>query len=60
MATKGKKDQLVTIGSKPLVSVDPCLPEFEDHAFFSKKASAAKALLVKTGLPKAIAKKARS
>jgi hypothetical protein len=59
MLRKTKKEVLVQVGTKPLITVDPSLPSFEGHPFFEKKASAAKKLFARVGLPKGIGKKAR-
>jgi hypothetical protein len=52
MARKEKKIKTNGIGTKPLIAVDPSLPSFEGHQYFEKKATAAKKLLKKVGLPK--------
>jgi len=52
MARKEKKGTSNGIGTKPLITVDPSLPSFDGHQYFEKKATAAKKLLKKVGLPK--------
>jgi hypothetical protein len=52
MSTKGKKNTILDIGNKHLITVDPALPSFENHPFFEKKAQKAKELIRKVGLPK--------
>lgn len=58
MAGKANKGNSKTIGTKPLITVDPSLPSFDGHAFFEKKAAVAKKLLNKVGLPKELIRKA--
>ena len=60
MAQKSKKGTFVGVGTKPLITVDPALPSFDNHPFFEKKAAAAKALLKKVGLPKQLVQKSNS
>jgi len=60
MARKSKKDAYSNVGTKPLISVDPTLPSFEEHPFFEKKAAKAKATLQKVGLPRQLTRKANS
>jgi hypothetical protein len=57
MLRKTKKEILVQVGTKPLVTVAPTLPSFEGHPFFEKKANSAKKLFSRVGLPKGINKK---
>jgi len=57
MARKEKKGKSNGIGTKPLITVDPSLPSFDGHQYFEKKATAAKKLLKKVGLPKELAQK---
>lgn len=58
MAAKGKKQISKRVGTKPLITVDPSLPSFDNHPYFENKAAAAKNLLKKVGLPKELTKKA--
>jgi len=57
MLRKTKKDILLQVGTKPLITVDPSLPSFENHPFFEKKANAVKKLFTRVGLPKGVRKK---
>ncbi|MEI8075239.1 MAG: hypothetical protein WCH78_10860 [Bacteroidota bacterium] len=57
MASKEKKYSVSIIGTKPLINVDPSLPEFENHPFFEKKAQKVKALIKSVGLPKLLVRK---
>ena len=59
MLRKTKKGNLVQVGTKPFITVDPSLPSFEGHPFFEKKANAVKKLFTRVGLPKGIGKKPR-
>jgi hypothetical protein len=54
-----KKKKKVTVGSQPMITVDPTIPSFDGHPFFEKKAAYAKALLRKVGLPKQLAVKSK-
>lgn len=58
---KGQKKQSNTgVGTQPLITVDPSLPSFQNHPFFTKKTAAAKAVLKRVGLPKQLTKKSKA
>jgi hypothetical protein len=60
MSRKSKKEIFAGLGTPPLIAVDPSLPSFDGHPFFEKKATKAKALLKKVGIPNQFSKKTRS
>jgi len=54
---KAKKKDFIIQNNKPLITVDPSLPDFEDDPYFEKKTQAAKKLLRRVGLPPQLTKK---
>jgi hypothetical protein len=59
MARGQKKHGVSGVGTKPLITVDPSLPSFDNHPYFEKKAAAAKEVLKRSGLPKELTKKSK-
>lgn len=59
MSSKNKKSNNVT-KSEPTTTVGKSVGNYEKHPFFVKKAAAAKALLLKVGLPEQLTSKVRS